>query len=326
MAIGAIDIGGTKTITGILNDSGEVLISRNFLTESKDWKVHFQHVADVFKECQREYHDLISKTPLIGVGITMPGMTDAENGILMYAPHQNWRDVLAREFFKKALEMESVFIENDVNACAIGEMIFAKGGSDFLWLTISTGNGGALVSNAQLVRGFGNCAGEFGHVKVEYDHPRLCACGQRGCLESQSSGTAIAELFNEKIKIDEMFQAEVNRIEQTNPNFLRDASGLALMANQGNQFALETYRNVGKYLGRAIAYGLNISNPEKVFLGGGVVRSLDLFLPALINEIKRSVVPVAQNVQILETNLGYHAALKGAGALVKINLPEQFIF
>lgn len=321
MAIGAIDIGGTKTITAILSDSGEILVSRHFSTESSDWHEHFALTAKHFKTCEEMHKtQTLGKDPLVGVGINVPGMTDNINGILIYAPHQNWYDVPVRDYFRSALSIQNVQVENDVNSCALGEMVFGGGGSDFLWLTISTGNGGAIVANSKLIRGFSNCAGEFGHVKVEFDHPRLCACGQRGCLESQSSGTAIKEIFLETMNENPEFLSQVKIFEKENRDFKRDASGLALLANEGNPTARALYRNVGKYLGRAISYGLNISNPEIVYLGGGVAKSLQLFLPELLNEIDRSVVPGAKKVEIRETMLGYNAALLGAGSLIKLNL------
>lgn len=324
MAIGAIDIGGTKTITAILSDSGDILVSRHFPTESKEWKVHFEIVTQQFKDCQKEYAGKHQSESLIGVGINVPGMADSKNGVLLYAPHQNWKNLAVRDYFQKSLSMDAVFIENDVNACALGEMIFGQGGSDFLWLTISTGNGGALVANSQLVRGFGNCAGEIGHMKVEYDHPRLCACGQLGCLESQSSGTAIAEIFEEEVFKNEAFSKEVLAFELKSSSFKRDAAGLAQMAAEGNPTAIEIFKQVGKYLGRAISYGLNLSNPEKVYLGGGIAKSMNLFLPEIKKEIEKNAVPAARTVEILETKMGYHAALLGAAALVKINTKDQF--
>lgn len=321
MAIGAIDIGGTKTITAILSDSGEILVSRYFPTVSNDWYEHFTLTAKYFETCYEMYKtQTFGKDPLVGVGINVPGMADNINGILLYAPHQNWHDVPVRDFFRSALSIQNVQVENDVNACALGEMVFGGGGADFLWLTISTGNGGAIVANSKLIRGSSNCAGEFGHLKVEFENPRLCACGQRGCLESQSSGTAIKEIFLETMNGNPGFLSQVKIFEKKNRDFKRDASGLALLANEGNLTARALYHDVGKYLGRAISYGLNISNPEKVYLGGGVAQSMQLFLPALLNEIDRSVVPGAKKVEICETKLGYNAALLGAGALVKLNV------
>lgn len=309
--IGAIDIGGTKTMTAVLSDTGSIIESRYFPTVSKDWREHFKITADVFHRCAQPYLQEIS-----GVGINVPGMADSQKGTLIYAPHQNWRDIPVAEYFRNALDIEEVSVENDVNSCAIGEMVFGGGGTDFLWVTISTGNGGAIVANGKLVRGANHCAGEFGHLKVEFEHPRKCTCGQLGCLESQSSGTAIREIFLEKMAEDCVFLALVKETEAELPDFQRDARGLSILAERGSETAQEIFWTAGRYLGRAISYGLNLTNPQRVYLGGGVAKSLPLLLPGIREELKRNAVPGAADVEIMETKLGYHAALLGAGALV----------
>ncbi|HVI43026.1 MAG TPA: ROK family protein [Anaerovoracaceae bacterium] len=312
--IGAIDIGGTKTITAVLSESGEIIISKQFPTVSNNWQEHFKITADHFRECAGDHID-----SLAGVGINVPGMTDHNRGILIYAPHQNWRNVPVREYFREALSIDNIKVENDVNSCAIGEMVFGGGGTDFIWITISTGNGGAIVANSELIRGVNHCAGEFGHLKVEYENPRRCSCGQWGCLESQSSGTAIKAIFHEKLACDNELLKLVKETEKENPEFKRDAYGLGILAEGGSDTALEIFRTAGKYLGRAISYGLNISNPERVYLGGGVSKALQLMLPEIYKEIEKNTVPEAKTVEILETKLGYNAALLGAGALILIN-------
>lgn len=78
-----------------------------------------------------------------------------------------------------------MFIDNDVNACALGERMYGccKDTDDFAWITISNGVGGAIFSSGQLIRGFSNGAGEIGHIVVEPDG-NLCPCSHRGCLEA----------------------------------------------------------------------------------------------------------------------------------------------
>lgn len=309
--IGAIDIGGTKTMTAVLSDKGDIIESRYFPTVSRDWKDHFKLTAETFLDCAEPYLEALA-----GVGVNVPGMADSQRGVLIYAPHQNWREIPVADYFQDQLNISNIKVENDVNSCAIGELIFGGGGTDFLWITISTGNGGAIVSNGKLIRGTNHCAGEFGHLKVEYEKPRRCSCGQLGCLESQSSGTAIREIFLEKLKEDRELHALTMEAEGKYPDFQRDAKGLSLLAEEGSKAALEIFRTAGRYLGRAISYGLNISNPERVYLGGGVAKSLSLLLPGIQEEIEKNAVPGARSVEILETKLGYHAALLGAGALI----------
>ncbi|WP_419821766.1 ROK family protein [Anoxybacterium hadale] len=309
--IGAIDIGGTKTMTAVLSDAGSIIESRYFPTVSKDWREHFKITADAFQRCAQPYLQ-----ELVGVGINVPGMADSQKGTLIYAPHQNWKDIPVAEYFRNAIGIGEVIVENDVNSCAIGEMVFGGGGTDFLWITVSTGNGGAIVANGKLIRGVNHCAGEFGHLKVEFEHPRKCTCGQLGCLESQSSGTAIRELFRERLMGDSALLALVQETEAELPDFQRDARGLSILAERGSETAREIFWTAGRYLGRAISYGLNLTNPQRVYLGGGVAKSLPLLLPAIREEIRRNAVLGAADVEIMETKLGYHAALLGAGALI----------
>lgn len=309
--IGAIDIGGTKTMTAVLSDTGNIIESRYFPTTSRDWRKHFQQTADTFLDFTKPYLHEIS-----GVGINVPGMADSERGLLIYAPHQNWKNIPVADYFRNALSISKIKVENDVNSCAIGEIVFGGGGTDFLWITISTGNGGAIVSNGKLIRGTTHCAGEFGHLKVEYTNPRICSCGQLGCLESQSSGTAIGQIYREKLVQDSTLLAQTKQAEAKDPDFQRDARGLSILAEGGSESAQEIFHTAGRYLGRAISYGVNIANPRRVYLGGGVAKSLPLLLPGIREELEKNAVPGASEVEIMETKLGYHAALLGAGALV----------
>jgi glucokinase len=189
-----------------------------------------------------------------------------------------------------------VFIENDVNACALAEMRFAHGGSNFLWMTVSTGIGGAVVADGRLVRGAGFCAGEIGHVKVEFERPRLCGCGQSGCLEAHASGTAIGRLAR---------QAGLEA----------DAKQCEALALQGNPVALAVLAQAGRYIGRALAMTANVLNPQRVYIGGGVAHALGLLLPSIREEFERGVLPQCRNVEIEQTRLGYEAALFGAAAI-----------
>ncbi len=288
MLIGSIDLGGTKTIAALLNERGEILRSEHFYSpQNVPWEKHFEMAAAALRKCCSENFSTIA-----GVGINMPGLVNPFQGELIYAPFQDWRHVPVKEYFTTVLGIENILVENDVNSCAVGEMTWGGGVQDFVWITLSTGNGGAVVSGGKLLRGTHYAAGEFGHLKVEYENPRLCNCGQKGCLEAYASGTAIFR------------------------NYGIDAKQVAENAHKGDGKALDIFEEVGKYIGRAISYAISLNNPEKVFLGGGLAESIDLLLPAIQMEIKSNVLPVCANIKIEKTKLGYHAALLGAGALV----------
>ena len=223
-----------------------------------------------------------------------------------------WNQIRIADFFKQLLEVD-VFVENDVNACAIAELQFGYKSryQNFLWMTISTGVGGAVVCNGRLIRGVDGYAGEIGHVKVEFEHPYPCPCSELGCLEAHGSGTAINRYVRELCLTDPDFLAEL----QTN-GYSSDAVGCAALALQGNSAAQSVFNKAGTYLGKGISHYVNILNPEAIILGGGVARSFSLLEKPIRDTMKQTVFRPLKHVDVVTTKLGYEAAFLGAAALV----------
>ena len=314
MYIGAIDIGGTKTITAVIDETGNILHKEQFPTVEKKCDRHLEQCAQSLLSILEHLH--ISAADLTGVGVTLPGIVDNKSGLLIHAPYENWSQVPVADLLSKKLGSLKVFCENDVNACAVGEQYFGIGGKykNYVWMTVSTGVGGAVVNEGKLVRGEDGYAGEFGHLKVEYENPEPCPCGQYGCLEAHGSGTALNREIHKKAEEDEVFSAA----------FLKEghsinAAGCASLARGGNKSAIRIFERTGEYLGRGIAYCINILNPQTVIIGGGVSASLDLLLPGIRTVIKSSAFKEMQDIEIIATPLGYEAALLGAAALVLQN-------
>lgn len=309
--IGAIDIGGTKTIIGLADQNGQILERIKFESCTEDWEAHFERCAVSLLELCGRYEMDASK--LKGIGISLPAMTDSKKGVLIYAPFSGWKDLPVTKWFAKRLNQPAVYVENDVNACALGELKFGHGRTckDFLWITVSTGIGGAIVADSRLVTGWNHLAGEFGHLKVERIHPRRCPCGQEGCLEAHASGTAIGKAFQEYLHTSKAAECLLKQ-----HNYPADAYGCRMLAAEGEEGAMEIYRQAGKYLGIAIAQAVNLLNPRAVILGGGVSASMDLLEPEMRKVLEKDAVHLAGETAFLHTALGYEAALVGAAALV----------
>ena len=305
---GSIDIGGTKTMVGIVSSEARILAKRHFATHTANSDTHFSDCFTRFNECLSELG--LTVNDLEGIGVNMNGMVDASTGILLQAPFSGWYNVDVKGCFGRMFGTDKIFVENDVNSCAVGELIFGAACDNFLWVTVSTGIGGALIIDRKLVHGYNSCAGEIGHVKVEYEHPVRCSCGQWGCAEAHGSGTAITRMFSEKTKenkeLSELLAAK---------NLPADAKTCSLLAHEGNQAAIEVFHTAGEYIGRALSYAANLFNPHKIYIGGGVSDSLELLLPALREEFNRTTVQQCANIEIVKTALGYDAALMGAAAL-----------
>ncbi len=314
MNIGAIDIGGTKTIVAISDENSNILEKVTFKTPLKD-------CYQTFDLCCRYLYELTAKlsiniSDLYGIGINVPGMFNSDTQKLIKAPFATWENIPVTEYFKIKLNFQKVFVENDVNNCALGEKYFGYQDlyNNYIWITVSTGIGSAIVINGKILHGNDNMAGEIGHVKVEYEQPIKCTCGAYGCLEGYASGNAITQKVIARIKDDNNFR---NEFECRNLSF--DAKGCSYLAEIGVPSAVEIYDNMANYLSRGIAAAINLINPQVVIIGGGVARSFDLLLPLIRKHIKNYILNTLSNVPIIQTKLGYEAALVGTIALVLEN-------
>ncbi len=311
MYIGAIDIGGSKTVVGIVNEKGDVVIAKKIPTLAQP-QTHFEKTSEVLSECLKEKE--IPKSELSGLGVVLPGMVSEDT--LLYAPAVNWRDVNVVSSYRALTGIENVKTQGDVNACGVAEAYFG-GFSDLLWVTVSNGIGGAIVAGGKLYKGARDVAGEIGHVKVEYENPRVCSCGQLGCAEAMASGTGIGKMVKEAADKNPEYKALFEK-----KNLLLTSEGCAALAREGDEISQGIFKKAGMYLGRALAAALNILDPQRVFIGGGVSLSLDLLLEETEKTIKANCVEFSAKTPIEATRLGYYAALLGAASLILA--PEMY--
>ena len=306
MYIGAIDIGGSKTIVGIVDEKGNVLTNRKMPTYKENYKNHFKLTVDTLKELAEEIN--IQLKEMQGLGVVLPGMVSGD--MLLYAPAVDWRNINIVKEYKALSCFDVIKTEGDVNACAVAEAYFG-GYSDMLWVTVSNGIGGALIINNKLFKGAHDVAGEIGHIKADYESDVLCPCGQYGCVEALASGAGIGKRV---IKAAEENEAYKKLFAEN--NLPVSAEGCAALAKKGDETSLAIFDLSGKYIGRALSAALNLLDPERVFIGGGVSLSLDLLLPSIRQTLRKSCVEFVAETPIEQTKLGYNAALVGAAALV----------
>lgn len=313
----AVDIGGSKIVTGLADLDGNIHIK---VRKELDKNVSGDGVSlcvmrsfdELMEQTQKE--QIPYKKPICA-GITIPGLADPKGGIWVYSSFSGIKNYNIVEALSEKLKMP-VFIENDVNACAYGERLFGccKDTLDFIWMTISNGIGGGIVLNGEIYEGAFGYSGEIGHMIVA-ENGRLCQCGNLGCLEAQSSGVAIAKRYLEKIKAEKVFSDKIDEFFSGSADNV-SAKSIAAAARAGDNDAIEIYNETGYYLGKAIALAVSLLNPEKVVLGGGVAMEYDLFIGALEKTVKQMVFRQAnRNIKIEKTALGYDAAIIGAAAI-----------
>ncbi|WP_223591746.1 ROK family protein [Neobacillus bataviensis] len=311
-----MDIGGTKTLIGLVNSQGEPIAKYQFPTDILSSPE--EHLLKCINAAKNLLLEANIKT-ILGIGVNAPGLVDSKKGLLIHAPYLGWRNINVREIIQQFWPNKRVQIANDVNACAVGELLFGKGKNfnDFLWVTISTGIGGGLILNNQLVEGNSLLAGEIGHFVVEWENGYQCSCGNRGCLEAYSSGKAIADQTKRQIEQDKHggLAAYFNRRKLS-----ISAENTAAAAYEGIKPALAIYHLAGNHLGRAFSYAINLLNPAAIFIGGGVSQSLDLLKPSIHKVLENSVISETnKSIPIITTGLGLEAGLIGAASLIYLD-------
>ncbi|MBS4195185.1 ROK family protein [Lederbergia citri] len=301
--VAGIDLGGTKTLIGLVDSTGKILITKQFPTNIHDHpKDHIEKCIKILGDCIQKIS--INEDSLLGIGVNVPGLADPKNGVLIHAPYSGWKNVQVKNYLQERWSEIPIRIANDVNSCALGELVFGKGKefNQFLWVTISTGIGGGIIIDRKVYEGEHFIAGEIGHLVVEWENGNLCGCGNCGCLEAHASGTAIAKM------------AEMEKISPAT------AKNVAELAYNGNKIALDIYRQAGEYIGRAFSYAANVLNPGAIIIGGGVSLSFDLLEPHIRKTFRSAVIDESnKNIPILRTALGYEAGLIGAASLIYAN-------
>lgn len=305
---GAIDLGGTKVRALVADLEGRVL--GYDLRPSDTARGLEPTLARMLESLAAAAASAgVSPRDLKGLGIASPGAIDVRRGVVSGAPQlPGWRDVPLAEVMSQRLGMP-VWVENDATAAALGEHRYGagKGTRHMVYLTISTGVGGGLVIDGRLYRGASGAAGELGHVILDPDGPPCRWCG-RGCLESFSSGTAIARRGEEAMAAGE---APVLA-------GLREAEGpvtaemMARAVQAGDEASRRAFAEAGRYLGIALANFVNIFNPDAIVIGGGVSRSAGLFLPQARQQMEALAIKESLQCVRLETAaLGERSGLLG---------------
>ena len=297
-----VDFGGTNIKCGLVDRRGRVVTSLVLST------ARFGRPAAFVEGIHRAVEQFaasagLTLARLAGVGIGVPGPVDARRGIVhMLVNVPGWREVpLAHRL--RARVRRPVFIENDANLVTLGEWRCGagRGARALIGLTLGTGVGGGLVLNGSLYRGVSGAAGELGHTVLDLRGPR-CACGARGCLEAHVGAAAIIRMAR---------AANVAYRGRLTPERLAD------LARRGNRQARAVWQQVGRLLGRGLAGVVNLLNPDRIVIGGGVANAWPLFAQALQRTIRAEAMPVsARSVRVVRAQLGEQAGIIGAAVLV----------
>lgn len=316
VAIG-VDVGGTNTAIGVVDQKGNVIVKSNITTPSHG-EID-QYISDLtlaIKEVIKSVKLLNGDIEVLGIGIGAPN-GNYYNGTIEYAPNLSFVGVvhLIKLLRNQFPEMKALALTNDANAAAIGEMIYggAQGMQNFVMFTLGTGVGSGIVVNGDLVYGSDGFAGECGHTTL-VPNGRPCGCSALGHLEAYCSASGMKRTAFELIA---HYNGGNSLLADKSFNEL-DSKMIYDAAEQGDKIAIEVFEKTGAWLGQGLADTIHHLSPEAIFLFGGPTAAGDYIFKPTKESMEKHLLPIFKNkIKILPSKLkAGDAAIVGASALV----------
>jgi len=289
VAIG-VDIGGTKIKTGLVRSGGQIIgESITIPTGASEQKEAI--VGRIIESINYTLHIAqYENLDIQGIGMGVTGPLDIKNGKILQCPNLPTMDFYPlRETIKEHFNIP-VFMNNDANAMILGESLWGagKGFDCVLGITLGTGLGCAIIKQNKIWIGATETAGEI-----------WISPYKKGIIEDYVSGNAITRIFKKRSGKD------------------CSAVEVADLARKGDASAIKTWDEFGKALAYALAWSVNLIDPDVIVLGGSITNSMDLFLSPVEKMLRKHICPVpAETIRIAKAQLGDNAGFAGAAALV----------
>ena len=306
-----IDIGGTMIKGASFDTGGGLLRKEETSTQAeKGPEKLIENIVSLAHLLQKSN----GKSSAMGIGIA--GVLNKERTVLLESPNLPLINNLP---LKKLLESElntPVFLENDANVAALGELWAGdgKGLDNFLLLTLGTGIGSGLILGGSLWTGETGKAGEFGHVIVNPQGAQ-CGCGKKGCLEAHSSGSAMTRMAREALAKGR--DSSLQNLYKDNPDALTPKA-IYTEAKNGDALCLDIFQEAARFLAIAISDVNNLLDIHNFIIGGGVSKAYHIFEGGLRGEVEKKVFNVSRDkIRITISKLGNDAGVFGAGYLAK---------
>jgi glucokinase len=306
-----VDLGGTQ-IRALRTDlRGNKAERAQQLTEAEHGS---EHVIQNIHATINEVLEGVDTGDIQGIGIGAPGPIDRDGRVYDPPNLPGWdtshslTEMLTNEYNLPA------WAGNDANLAALGERRFGagKGFDNLVFMTISTGIGGGIISDGKLLTGWRGFAAEVGHQTLVPEGP-LCGCGRRGHLEALASGTAIARDAQTALQEGKPsgLMGMAHSIQEVTAKHVTAAASL------GDELAIEILERAAFYIGLGLVNLIHILEPQAILLGGGVSQAGDLLLDPIRKTISDYVMSEVYNaVEVRLASLGEDVGLYGAIALV----------
>jgi len=292
-----IDLGGTYIKSAVADSKGKII------KEYKTDTFASNGPKTVIKQIEKSTNKLLTgfNKEISGIGIGAPGIVTG--GIVKFPPNfKGWKEVDLKSHFRKIFKM-NVEVDNDANCAGLAELQFGYGKKfgNFIFLTLGTGIGGAIIINGQMYRGEQNGAGEFGMMTIKYDGTE-CLGGNRGSVEAYLGRNYFLE--SEK--------KEINKLGKK-----IDFYDIAKYAAMKNKTAVNIFKKYGFYLGAGLTNYFNLMDVRTAVLGGGISNAYPYFIKECNKTIKNRSLPTIKNsFRVLRSGINNNAGVLGAAALI----------
>ncbi len=296
-----MDFGGTYLRAGLVNRHGDVM---HFTKVESRAAAGRDEPLDAIETVARE---LMAQAEVVGLGIGCPGVIDPDTGVLVgRTPHlPHWEDLGLRDLLARRLSLP-VLVDNDANFVALGEQRrgAGRGARVLIVVTVGTGVGCGIVVEGRVFHGARGGAGEVGHLPLG-DGSLECRCGVTDCVEPEMSGSGLAR------------QAETLGLEP------REATALFAAAERGELIARSLTERMADRLGAAIGTAVNLLNPDRVVIGGGLTESGEFWLAKVREALERyGLESHRRGLSVATASLGGRAGVVGAGLAAWDEIPN----
>src|SRR5574341_554674 len=306
-----IDIGGTNTVLGLVDEQGHCLHDESFPTMARESFASF--LARLSEKIEGIAARFSPEYALSGIGVAAPA-GNYYRGVIEAPSNFSWGTVELVRLLNERCHLP-VAITNDANAAALGEMMYgqARGMQNFIAVTLGTGLGSGIVVNGNLVYGHDGLAGELGHTIVD-PGGRYCGCGRRGCLEMYVSSRGICRSVFELIA----HRQDDSELRQISFNELT-AEKVYEAAQRGDVLARAAFEYTGRILGRALADAVACFGPEAIILLGGLTKAGPLLFEPTRRHFEDNLLQVYKDkIKIIPSSLSKcNMAVLGACALIQ---------
>jgi glucokinase len=290
------------------------LLRGEVATDPADPSETLRHLASEVRRRLTGEHGAV-----VAVGMACAGIVSPQSGSLGRSPNlPGWEGLDLGEAIRTAFSGVPAVVANDVNAALYGEWRLGAGlgCADLVMIALGTGVGGAIIVDGRLVTGTAHGAGEIGHMVLDMEGPP-CTCGNRGCLEAYAGEVALVRRAREQATDTAPEHDPLRELVREEGRQLR-TEALFRLARQGDRSTSDIFQEAGRRLGQAVANVVNILDPARVIIGGGVSQAGDLILDPCRQVVRRLVLSAgSRDIPIVPAALGPFAAALGAAIMAR---------